>query len=92
MFNGQIFCADRVSAGHVTGHWTEYRRLVAQLAEPALFAALQIRALAVCGALCTPDSVVVAQREHRAIYQPGPWQLPPAGSVDHHAATPGGAD
>ena len=92
LFNGQVFCADSVSAGHIAGHWTEYRRVLAQIADPALFGGLRIRALAVGGALCSPDGAVVARREPRSVYQPGLWQLPPAGSVDPEAALPGGAD
>ncbi len=92
LFNGPVFCADRLTPDCIFGHWTEYRRLLAQIAEPGLFSQLGVRALAVCGAVCTPDGVVVARREPRSVYQPGMWQLPPAGSVDQAAAVPGGAD
>jgi len=92
LFNGQVFCADRITSRVIEGHWTEYRRLLAQITEPALFPLLQVRALAVCGALCSPDGVVAARREPGSVYQPGLWQLPPAGSVDAGAATADGAD
>jgi hypothetical protein len=92
LFNGRVFCADAVTPGTLTGHWTEYRRIVAQMADPGLIAVLRIRSLAVCGVLCCPDGIVVGRREAGSIYQPGLWQLPPAGSVDHGAARPGGAD
>ena len=93
LFNGQVFTADRVAPpGVVEGHWTEYRRVVAQMADPALFARLQVRGVAVCGVLCGPDGVTVGRREARSVYQAGQWQLSPAGSVDAGAAIPGGAD
>ncbi len=92
LFNGRVFCADRYDAGGLDGHWTEYRRVVAQMADPALRAALGVQSLAVCGVLCCPDGIVVGRREAGSIYQPGLWQLPPAGSVDQGAATNGGAD
>jgi 8-oxo-dGTP pyrophosphatase MutT (NUDIX family) len=92
LFNGRVFSADVITPERLTGHWTEYRRVVAQMAEPPLFATLRVRSLAVCGVLCCPDGIVLGRREARSIYQPGLWQLPPAGSVDHGAARPGGAD
>ena len=85
LFNGQVFCADRYDAAGLDGHWTEYRRQVAQMADPGLFRRLQVRSLAVCAALCCQDGVVLGQRDAGAVYQPGLWQLPPAGSVDRGA-------
>ena len=92
LFNGSVFCADRISATVIEGHWTEYRRLIAQIADPALFATLQVRALAVCGAVCGPGGVVAGRREAGSVYQAGWWQLPPAGSVDSSAARGDTAD
>ena len=92
LFNGQVFCADRVGPDLIEGHWTEYRREVAQFADPALAAALGLRCLAVCGAVCCPDGVVLGRRDPGAIYQPGEWQLPPAGSVDRGAERGDAAD
>ena len=91
LFNGRVFCADRISPERIEGHWTEYRRVVAQMADHGLVAALGIRSVAVCGVVCGPDGVVVGRREPEAAYQAGLWQLPPAGSVDHASAIPGGA-
>ena len=91
LFNGQVFCADRIGAELIEGHWTEYRRAVAQMAEPALGEVLRIRSLAVCGVLRCRDGVAVGRRESASVYQAGLWQLPPAGSVDAGAAEPGGA-
>ena len=86
LFNGDVFTVDTVAPTLLSGHFTEYRRIVAQMAEPALFATLQIRSLAVCGVIRCPDGVVLGRRDTRAAYQAGMWQLPPAGNVDGRAA------
>jgi hypothetical protein len=91
LFNGRVFSVDRVEPESITGHMTEYRRLVAQMEDPTLFADLGIRSLAVCGVLCCADGVVIGRRPAAAVYQPNMWQLPPAGSVDHHALRPDGS-
>jgi 8-oxo-dGTP pyrophosphatase MutT (NUDIX family) len=91
LFNGQVFCADRIGPQVIEGHWTEYRRAVAQMADPGLRDVLRIRSLAVCGVLRCRDGVAVGRRERASVYQAGLWQLPPAGSVDAGAAEPGGA-
>ena len=85
MFNGQVFSADVISPRRVTGHLTEYRRLVAQIERPELFAELGVRSFAVCGVLRCADGVVIGRRHRAAVYQAGMWQLPPAGSVDGRA-------
>ena len=92
LFNGRIFCADRITPWVIEGHWTEYRRITAQMADHGLVPRVSVRSLAVCGVLCGPDGVAVGRRERTAAYQPGEWQLPPAGSVDVNAATADGAD
>jgi len=90
MFNGRVFSVDSVTPHLITGHMTEYRRLVAQMERPALFAELGVRSLAVCGVLRCAEGVVVGRRHRGAVYQPGMWQLPPAGSVDAGAVDEGG--
>lgn len=85
LFNGRVFSADRITRGLITGHLTEYRRVVAQMERPELFDALHLRPLAVCGVVQSADGVVIARRHAGAVYQPGMWQLPPAGSVDVRA-------
>lgn len=83
LFNGRVFSADAITPTLITGHMTEFRRVVAQMDEPAL--ALGVRPLAVCGVTVCADGVVIGRRPQAAVYQPSMWQLPPAGSVDHHA-------
>ncbi len=91
LFNGTVFSADRVTAAGIEGHWTEYRRALAQLRAPALFDTLRIRALAVTGLLQCADGIVLARREAGSVYQPGTWQSPPAGSVERRPGTRGGS-
>ncbi len=77
-----MFSIDTIAPDRITGHMTEYRRLVAQVEDHTLFAALGVRSLAACGVLRCPGGVVFGRRPLAAIYQPGLWQLCPAGSVD----------
>lgn len=90
LFNGRVFNADTLAADRLSGHWTECRRIVAQMERPELFAHLGQRPLAVNGIVQGPGGVVFGQRAAGAVYQPGQWQLPPAGSVDAGAARPDG--
>jgi hypothetical protein len=91
LFNGRVFSADRITPTEITGHITEFRRIVAQMEQPELFAALGLRPLAVCGVLRCADGVPFGRRHPAAIYQPGLWQLPPAGSVDPTAIAADGS-
>jgi hypothetical protein len=88
LFNGTVFSADRIGRDEITGHMTEFRRIVAQMEDPTLFEALRLRPLAVCGVVHGPEGVAIGRRPPAAVYQPGLWQLPPAGSVDAHALRP----
>lgn len=90
LFNGAVFSADRLSPGEIGGHMTEFRRVVAQMRDPAMFAALGLRPLAVCGVLRCADGLVLGRRHVDAVYQPGQWQFPPAGSVDSASLRPDG--
>lgn len=82
LFNGRVFCADRVTATEIGGHWTEYRRTFAQLLRPSLFPLLAIRALAVNGLVECADGLILGRRQPDAIYLPGCWQAAPAGNVE----------
>lgn len=92
LFNGRVFSADTIAPAGIEGHWTEFRRVVAQMARPALFAALGVRALAVGGVIVGRDFVVFGRRPAGAVYQPDEWQLPPAGSIDPGAVSDGQID
>jgi len=82
LFNGRVFSADIITPHFVYGHWTEYRRIVAQMRRPDLHTALAIRPVAVGGVILGPDGLLFGRRPERAVYQAGEWQLPPAGNVD----------
>ncbi|GBQ67447.1 phosphohydrolase [Ameyamaea chiangmaiensis NBRC 103196] len=82
LFNGRVFSADAIAPDLITGHWTEFRRVFAQMRDPGLVGALNLRPLAVVGVLQAPEGIVVGQRAADAIYQPGRWQACPAGSVE----------
>ena len=90
LFNGQVFSIDAISPGLITGHMTEYRRVIAQTENHALYGDLGIRSLAVCGVLRCADGILIGRRPPAAVYQPGLWQLCPAGSVDASAVQPDG--
>jgi hypothetical protein len=85
LFNGAVFSVDDITPTHLRGHMTEYRRILAQFRDPALFATLRLRPLAVCGVLLSPDGIVFGRRQGNAVYQSGLWQTPPAGNVDGRA-------
>jgi hypothetical protein len=91
LFNGRVFSADVITPHLVCGHWTEFRRIVAQMDRNELFQVIGARPLAVGGVIAGPDGVVFGRRPAGAIYQAGEWQLPPAGSVDQGAARAEGA-
>jgi hypothetical protein len=91
LFNGRVFSADVITPHLVCGHWTEFRRIVAQMARDDLFSVIGARPLAVGGVIVGPDGVVFGRRPAGAVYQAGEWQLPPAGSVDQGAARAEGA-
>jgi hypothetical protein len=90
LFNGRVFSADTITPRLIIGHMTEYRRVVAQMERPELFADLAVRPLAVCGVLRCAGGVVVGRRHSAALYQAGMWQLSPAGSVDAGAVNDDG--
>jgi hypothetical protein len=82
LFNGRVFSVDMLTPDLVCGHWTEFRRIVAQMHRHDLHPQLGVRPLAVGGLICGPDGIVFGRRPARSVYQPGEWQLAPAGSVD----------
>lgn len=82
LFNGRVFSVDALTPRLLSGHLTEFRRVVAQMDRPELHGVLQVRPLAVCGVVRCRDGVVLGRRPAAAVYQAGMWQLPPAGSVD----------
>ncbi|MGH7067495.1 MAG: NUDIX domain-containing protein [Acetobacteraceae bacterium] len=90
LFNGHVFSADAIEPERLSGHFTEFRRIVAQTLRPELFTELGLRPLAVNGIVRLTDGILIGRRSLRTAYQAGMWQLPPAGSVDPGAADGGG--
>ena len=82
LYNGRVFCADVINAEIISGHWSEYRRVLAQMREPDLYGADFLRPLAVVGLLRTTDGIVIGQRSEHSLYLPGYWQGAPAGNVE----------
>jgi hypothetical protein len=90
LFNGRVFSADRIAPALIEGHWTEFRRVVARMARPDLHPALPVAPMAAGGVILGGEGadgfVLFGRRPPGAVYQPGEWQLPPAGSLDPSAA------
>lgn len=82
LYNGRIFSADVIGPARISGHWTEYRRVLAQMREPGIFGAARPRPLAVVGMLRVTDGIVIGRRADSAVYLPGWWQGVPAGNVE----------
>ncbi len=82
LFDGRVFCADAIDAHEIVGHWTDYRRVLAQLRRPTLLDVLRVRSLAVNGLIACADGLVLGRRQRDAVYFPGCWQAAPAGSVE----------
>jgi hypothetical protein len=82
LFNGRVFTADRIASDRIEGHWTEYRRVLAQMRRPSLFAAQHTLSLSVNGLIACADGLVLGRRQASALYMPGRWQAAPAGAVE----------
>jgi len=85
LFDGLVFTLTATTPPRLEGAFIRYKALLAQTREPSLYPHLGIHALSVCGALECADGIVFGRRSEHATYQPGMWQLPPAGSVDTSA-------
>ena len=91
IFNGAIFSADEFTPEVIRGHWSEFRRSLAQIERPELYEELRVRSLAVNGVIRCAAGVLIGRRNARAVYQAGQWQLPPAGSLDRSAENADGS-
>jgi hypothetical protein len=97
LFNGMVFSADVTARSLISGHFTEFRRVVAQMRDPALYESLGLHPISVSGVLfcrersrasCT--TLVLGRRSRKSIFQSSIWQLPPAGCLDDKAIILGG--
>jgi hypothetical protein len=94
LFNGRVFSADAITPALIRGHWTEFRRIVARMDSAEVGRELGVRPVAAGGLIVggtTDRFVVFGRRPEGAVYQPGEWQLPPAGSIDTSALQPDGS-
>lgn len=82
LFNGRIFNVESINSDTIIGHWTEYKRVLAQTEKPELYPALIIRSLAVIGLIQCPEGFILGKRTVKSVYLPGYWQSPPAGTVE----------
>lgn len=82
LFNGRIFCMETITPERIEGYWTEYRRALAQMADPTIFGDTPLHQLAVCGLLRCADGIVLGRRTPSSLYLGGFWQSPPAGTVE----------
>lgn len=90
LFDGQLFVVEQLTPQRASGRFVAYRYFMAQLKRPELFEALRLEALAVSGALFSPDGIVVGRRDHTVTQEGGVWELVPAGGIDRHCVVPGG--
>lgn len=89
LVDGSIFSVERFSAARIEGRYVAYRRLVAQRADPTLFADLRVRPLAVSGVLTCKGGIVFGRRAADVADDPGRWELVPSGGVSPDSAGPG---
>ncbi|BCI67106.1 phosphohydrolase [Acetobacter aceti] len=82
LFNGRIFCMERITPDCIEGYWTEYRRALAQMADPTIFGDTPLHQLAVCGLLRCADGIILGRRHPSSLYLGGFWQSPPAGTFE----------
>ena len=90
LFNGTLFSVEEISGLTVKGRFIEYRRFVAQLRRPELFASLQVRPLAVTGLLQNAEGIFFGQRDSGMAQQANCWELIPAGGIDASTLTVSG--
>lgn len=93
LFNGNVFSADCIAPSTITGHWTEFRTMLAQIQKPMQFGKLAQRPLSVSGVLVCAAAggnsreaaVILGRRSAQSVFQAAKWQLPPGGSLDDSA-------
>jgi len=82
LVNRRIFSLVDWSPSVLNGHFTEYKRYVAQSLHPMLYEFLRIRPLAVTGCLNCKDGIVFGLRGPDVWQYPNTWELVPSGSID----------
>ena len=90
LFDGRIFSVAASARERISGCFVPYRRLIAERANPKLFAGLQVRPLAVSGLLVSADGVVFGRRAAGLTEDAGRWELVPSGGVAPECADASG--
>jgi len=91
IFDDKIFSVRSWSDSEIFGNFVDYRLFFAQHKCPELFAALNIRPLAVSGVVQTDDGIVFGQRNESTTQDPGLWELVPSGGIGEETRRSGGA-
>jgi hypothetical protein len=90
LFDGTILAVLAHDARRVTAGPIPYRRLLAQVRQPALAPVLALLPLAVTGMVMCDDGLVLGLRGGRVTQDVGRWEFAPSGSVDASALLPNG--
>ncbi len=80
--NGSIFSVTDIVGSLVRGRFVEYKHFVAVRRRPDLFAALQVRPLAVTGLSRCDGGIILGCRSDRVTQDQGLWEFVPSGGVD----------
>lgn len=81
LFDAPMLSLERVDGETLWARRVSYRAYLGQLREPALYAELKIRALAVSGLLHVGDEVLFGLRATHLTQDPGCWELVPSGGL-----------
>lgn len=82
LFNGRMlgFAAEPETPGAAALEFTEYRRFLAQLEDPSLYAQLNVNPLAVTGLIECKDGILIGKRGE-VTQDPGLWEVLPSGGI-----------
>ena len=90
LFDGRVLSVIEVSPQLIVVREVRYRYVMAQRMRPELFAALQVRPLAVSGLFQCTDGIVFGRRSRTMTQDAGHWELVPSGAIDADRASQGG--
>ncbi len=82
LFNGRVFTVTNLSDIKITGFWTEYKFIVAQMKNHQFYQELNLQPLAITGLIRCPEGFILGKRNNHAIYMSNYWQTCPAGSIE----------
>ncbi len=82
LYDGKLFSLEQREGRRLQGCLVDYSWFIAQRAEPALYAELRLRPVAVSGLLISPDGIVFGKRARDTTQDPGRWEAVPSGGID----------